>query len=392
MPTTSDTITLRSSQHKGLTGFRAYHFVHACPHSVHGRDPGGGRYFEWKKVSTSMRSGGHTMHHTIVHAHQRKARRSPRGFTIVELLVVIAIIGTLVALLLPAVQAARESARRTSCSNNLKQLALALLNHCDSKRKFPAGTSSTNVLTSFPSNWCSSGTDQTNAARAPWSVMILPFLEQESLFATAELDKKFAAVNDVSVLETTSTKNTAIFKTLNPSFRCPSNPAGAGDSPFTSYLSVQGGGPTASCSTETARRVFYRNGILFHNSSIGLHEITDGTSKTFLIGETKYCMTKGANAANPNRFMSWASSGYAPRSNAAPWASAAARLQINSVPGSGNDFDTMDTTTRLFGSFHPAGCHFAYADGAVAFANEGMDLSVYQNLAIRNDGTPSQTP
>jgi len=331
------------------------------------------------------------MHRRFVHAHQRTAGRSPRGFTIVELLVVIAIIGTLVALLLPAVQAARESARRTSCSNTLKQLALALLNHCDTKRTFPAGTSSTNVLTSFPSAWCSSGTDQTNAARAPWSVMILPFLEQESLFATAELDKKFAAVNHTG-LDTTSAKNMTLFETPNPSFRCPSNPAVAGDSPFTSYLSVQGGGPTPSCSTESVRRVFYRNGILFHNSSIGLHEITDGTSKTFLIGETKYCMTKGANKNAPTRFLSWASSGYAPRSNAAPWASAAALLQINSVPGSGNDFDTMDTTTRLFGSFHPSGCHFAYADGAVAFANEAMTLSVYQNLAIRNDGTPSQAP
>jgi len=390
MPTTSDTITLRSSQHKGLTGFRAYHFVHACPHSVHGRDPGGGRYFEWKKVSTSMRSGGHTMHHTIVHAHQRKARRSPRGFTIVELLVVIAIIGTLVALLLPAVQAARESARRTSCSNNLKQLALALLNHCDSKRKFPAGTSSTNVLTSFPSNWCSTSGNQT-PARAPWSVMILPFLEQQTLYATAELNQTFAAVNHTG-LTTSSTRNMALFETPNRSFRCPSNPAGAGDSPFTSYLSVQGGGPTASCSTSSGQRVFYRNGILFHNSSIGIHEITDGTSKTFLVGETKYCMTRGASTSAPTRFLSWASSGYAPHTNGAPWASAAARLQINSVPGSGNDFDTMDTTTRLFGSFHPSGCHFAYADGAVAFANEGMDLSVYQNLAIRNDGTPSQTP
>ena len=340
------------------------------------------------------------MHRNIVHDHHRtacrgrsgaSACRSPGGFTLVELLVVIAIIGVLIGLLLPAVQAARESARRTACSNTLKQLALALLNHCDTKRTFPAGTSSTNELTFSSSTWCS-GSDQVNAARAPWSVMILPFLEQEALFATAELNEKFAAVNHTG-LTTNSTPNMTLFETPNPSFRCPSNPAMSGDSPFTSYLSVQGGGPTPSCSTPASsdRRVFYRNGILFHNSSIGFHEITDGTSKTFLVGETKYCLTKGGNANTPTRFLSWASSGYT-KSNGAPWASAAALLQINSVPGSGNDFDTMDTTTRLFGSFHPSGCHFAYADGAVAFVKEDIGLSVYQNLAIRNDGTPSQAP
>src|SRR5262249_13254984 len=99
-----------------------------------------------------------------------------RGFTLVELLVVIAIIGILIALLLPAVQAAREAARRSQCSNNIKQLALGLHSFHDANKKFPPGS---NVRATGPG-------DSTNATKATfgWGAFILPYIEEKAIFAT----------------------------------------------------------------------------------------------------------------------------------------------------------------------------------------------------------------
>jgi prepilin-type N-terminal cleavage/methylation domain-containing protein len=110
------------------------------------------------------------MARSLVPAGKRRQVRQPRryGFTLVELLVVIAIIGTLVGLLLPAVQAVRESARRSSCSNNMKQIALALQNYHDARKCLPSGQT-----TSGP----------TAGKRAGWFVYLLPFVEYEDVYA-----------------------------------------------------------------------------------------------------------------------------------------------------------------------------------------------------------------
>jgi prepilin-type N-terminal cleavage/methylation domain-containing protein len=104
-----------------------------------------------------------------------------RGFTLVELLVVIAIIGTLVGLLLPAVQAARESARRSSCSNKLKQIGIALHNHHDANGRFPAAFTS---VASYPF-------DSPSTRGAPWTVRILPFLEDTQRYASFSFTSGF---------------------------------------------------------------------------------------------------------------------------------------------------------------------------------------------------------
>src|SRR5262245_20491178 len=118
------------------------------------------------------------------------SRQTTAGFTLVELLVVIAIIGVLVALLLPAVQAAREAARRSQCSNNLKQLALAYHSYNDTSQQFPAGNIATNAMSTGANN--RSGTAELNGGFYDgmwgWPVAILPYLEGGNLAAQFDLN------------------------------------------------------------------------------------------------------------------------------------------------------------------------------------------------------------
>ncbi|CAE7855794.1 comGC, partial [Symbiodinium microadriaticum] len=104
-----------------------------------------------------------------------------KGFTLVELLVVIAIIGVLIALLLPAVQQAREAARRMSCSNKMKQIGLAIHNYHDTHRQFPAGAISGHVTCVNGTTPLGGGGGECNQTFAPWTVLILPFIEENNL-------------------------------------------------------------------------------------------------------------------------------------------------------------------------------------------------------------------
>ncbi len=131
------------------------------------------------------------------------------GFTLVELLVVIAIIGVLVALLLPAIQAAREAARRTECTNKVKQLILACHNYHDTFRAFPPGTL-TRPYTAYGTGWCSSG--PSTDARAPWTVLILPFVEHQAEWNLFDFNTMFTSSSNVPG----SAANNAMFQTNMP--------------------------------------------------------------------------------------------------------------------------------------------------------------------------------
>jgi prepilin-type N-terminal cleavage/methylation domain-containing protein/prepilin-type processing-associated H-X9-DG protein len=302
-----------------------------------------------------------------------------RAFTLVELLVVIAIIGVLVALLLPAVQAAREAARRTQCSNNLKQLSLAVHNYHDTHRVFPSG-SLTSTQTNYSSGtWCRTG--QVAHSRAPWTVLILPFIEKTAQHDLFDFSTQFTSTSNVPG----TAVNHAQFATNNSSYQCPSDANSKQTNNNICYFGVQGGGTTPNCTSQTAARVFFVNGVLFHNSEIGFRDVRDGTTNVFMIGETKYGLTRGGRADGFH-------GGWAAASKLDGWGMplvlAAAMLPINSFPDDGGRVDTLNWQTRLFGSFHPGGCNFALCDASVRFVAETIDLAVYQQVAVRDDRLP----
>lgn len=233
--------------------------------------------------------------------------RAGAGFTLVELLVVIAIIGILVALLLPAVQAAREAARRSQCLNNLKQFGTAFHTYHAAHKKFPPGWIEDNK----PSR----------PDRSPnflWGAVLLPQLEEQALF-----DQLDFGVKSTSGTPGGAVDNIDLIGTELGIFRCPSDEAEsgvqsiAGNGNFTpaiprlaisNYVGsgttclvcyygqvpdmADGGGDVQAYCRELPRKtplakLTKQNGVLFRNSDIGLQQITDGSSHTFLVGERR---------------------------------------------------------------------------------------------------------
>ncbi|MEA1950158.1 MAG: DUF1559 domain-containing protein [Planctomycetota bacterium] len=302
-----------------------------------------------------------------------------RAFTLVELLVVIAIIGILIALLLPAVQAAREAARRLQCSNNIKQLALALHNYHSTHNVFPPGG-----ITKISSDVCPVVGNRTTDIGPPWSVMILPFLEDLARYETYDFSRSFACTSWV-----TGAGNFAVQFKPNAKLQCPSDPNSGPDVPNTNYYACQGGGATPWCRSGEYDRVWFNNGVFFNNSKIKIGDITDGTSKVVLLGETRYC--PGLPICNP--VVSW-DCGLRVYGNAQyPWPSGlcATMEQINwyTQVFTGSYRWPAGPATSTFSSNHPGGAQFAMADGSVQFITDTIDINVYRGLGARADGYPS---
>lgn len=210
-----------------------------------------------------------------------------RAFTLVELLVVIAIIGILVALLLPAIQAARESARRSQCQNNVKQLGLALLNYHDTNKEFPPSVRLATKQENVP---------ETATIHQPnWVVSVLPFFEEQSLFDSFD-----------STVPVSDPKNRTARGTTLVAMLCPTDPfnrqslfagrnATEGDNwargnyganGALGFLTVTGTNPAGGRNT-----AFWKNpqtrGVMGMNISLSIPKVTDGTSQTILIGELR---------------------------------------------------------------------------------------------------------
>jgi prepilin-type N-terminal cleavage/methylation domain-containing protein/prepilin-type processing-associated H-X9-DG protein len=304
----------------------------------------------------------------------RVAANRPAAFTIVELLVVVAIIGVLVGLLLPAIQAAREAARRASCLNHLKQMGLALQNYHSAHRKLPEGARMH---------------ARSGRKSIGWQVLILPYLEQRALYEEISPDAEGGALRHSSDREI-------------PLLFCPSAEPPTSDSTdleSTNYVGVAGTGQVRQPwpLEEVACGIVAIDGVLFLKSDVNFKDITDGTSHTLAVGErtpvdSTETWTLGAiwhrqgGATDPRgvcvaaaKHVVWPLNSLENR-----------RVFFARDPAAPADLRRMLGNESAFGSLHPGGAHFLYADGSVHFLAEDIDLNLFRGLATRSGEEPGQ--
>jgi len=302
-----------------------------------------------------------------------------QAFTLVELLVVIAIIGILVALLLPAVQAAREAARRSQCTNNLKQLGLAAQNYHSAMREFPPGSERDESV----------GPSQD--PRFSPHARLLPYLEQQPLYDQLNWNLGWEA--DV---------HRVVREAEVPSFRCPSTPEtksayyyengnwipGPGEA-ISHYVGITGAKGFVVGTPSSARLKydwesrgghggFALNGIMIHvevgDAFIPASRVTDGLSNTLLMGEMAWDI--GA-------FEAWLGGLSPGLSNSMTTKNIDDPLNSYRFDRSLNTLLINDTS---FGSQHASrGAHFAFADASVHFVNEDIEIDVLKSMASRSN-------
>jgi prepilin-type N-terminal cleavage/methylation domain-containing protein/prepilin-type processing-associated H-X9-DG protein len=327
------------------------------------------------------------------------------GFTLVELLVVIAIIGILVALLLPAVQSAREAARRMQCSNNLKQIGIAMHNYHDTYKKLPMGfTNDYGEARDYRGNayWHHSTSTVRNNAQWAWSAYIAPFVELQPQFDQLAVNTMYAAQSLNNATSQT------IIKTPAASFRCPSDVAK--DVTLNNEYRVMAlNGTTYDVATSNYAGVAddiegtlnlshdQRNctGVLYNDSDNGLRDVTDGTSNVLLVGERCYeyinvrCGVKQISGA-ATLYVTGASNqlSFQNRASVSALGVANTGINIDSAQACNNLWDLKVE----FSSLHPGGAQFVFVDGSVHFIPETIDLPTYRNLANKADGRPVAFP
>lgn len=307
-----------------------------------------------------------------------------RGFTLIELLVVIAIIAMLAALLLPAVQRARESARRTSCLNNLKQLALAAHNYAEAHRTFPSGWI-THPDADYDVQFGSAVTIPLGAAyngiaqqvtfadwqvssNWSWSAFMLPQMGETTINVNY-LEPKDSTNNNLAI-------QVAVATYVCPSASLPSNrppglsaPAAPGLG-YATYRGVMGTSPPTSAPAGTPTT----NGIFYGDSDVSFRGIRDGEANTLLFGESLYGMWADGNSC------------------CARVADDDGDNQPDRTSASGSAFDTYwdnnGTPPRYFGfgSWHDDLAQFALCDGSARPLAKNIDFAIFRALATRDGG------
>ncbi len=330
------------------------------------------------------------------------------AFTLVELLVVITIIGILIALLLPAVQAAREAARRSQCTNNLKQLGLAMHNYHESNRSFPIGSRSGSIV-------------PRNCTGTNWRASILGHLDQQALFETLDFKTgSFAGSTSPAFYGNEGLKGLVL-----EVYRCPSsvidplvNAPSASNTSQTAqmhhYVGISGAWPDPAnpsrsdvCSTGSHRGIVCNNGMLPPHECKGIHQALDGTSNIILVAEQSGMVDTTVRAVNYGG--GWAGAARDPGSpiytvSTLPASGASVNFyhtglttvvfQINSrsavtTTANGCSYYPYHNNTIL-NSFHPGGINVLVADGSVRFVNDNIELNTFKMLCVADDRQPAQ--
>ncbi|NLY01574.1 MAG: DUF1559 domain-containing protein [Rhodopirellula sp.] len=305
-------------------------------------------------------------------------RRVESGFTLVELLVVIAIIGILIALLLPAVQAAREAARRSQCVNNLKQVALAMHNYHDTHLIFPYGHRGGGGAP-YPF-YCHN--------RDTWFHRILPYVEQGAIYEQYEGDCANVSASTSNHVHNISASQPFIRIPL-ATFMCPSDPASPA---FAEPASDRWGGNYLGCIGNGTLSTGTGNGMFgYETQKIRMASLIDGTSNTMMLSEAVQ------RVAVPSGF-SWGCAG-------CYWIGGAhgevtyTALEAPNTKVPDQNYLCKSTTTpqapcttnqtvryNFARSFHPGGVNMSLGDGSVRFLSETINLATYHALATRAGG------
>ena len=273
-------------------------------------------------------------------------RRPPPGFTLIELLVVITIIAVLTGLLLTAVQKVREAAARSTCQNNLKQIALAMHMYQDTYKRLPPG-------------WVTTTANHPNPGWN-WSLAILPFIEQAPLYNTIGADGATPGAPGAA---------NALLQTPVPVYQCPSDGTGTINGNFNNY----------GKNNYVINRWVLGPDTNSNPTRMKIQTIPDGSSNTLLVGERDMTINVGAVSLVRSSVSSASFEGRIGRG-------------LSPQPPAGSVWTTGNDQRLAYSSLHTGGCNFAFADGSVHFLSGSVDCDPNDNWTnFPTGGSPSYT-